>query len=67
MDKACGVVCVRHLQEIREVEHLPGMLTNQVHWDGGTLQDKRTIRKMKLKIASDSLQGHMLKYWFNNL
>jgi hypothetical protein len=34
------VWCVRHLQEVREVEHLLGILTNLVDQDGETLQVK---------------------------
>jgi hypothetical protein len=40
--------CVRHLQEIREVEHLLGILTNQVDWDGEISQVKRALRKVTL-------------------
>jgi hypothetical protein len=38
---------MRHIQEVREVEHLLDILTNQVAWDGETWQVKRALRKVK--------------------
>jgi hypothetical protein len=35
---------VRHLQEVREVEHLPGILIHQLDRDGETSQVKRALR-----------------------
>jgi hypothetical protein len=48
MDEAHRVVCGRHLQEVRKVEHLPDIFTNKVDWDGETSQVKRVLRKAKL-------------------
>jgi hypothetical protein len=39
---------VRNLQEIKEAEHLPGIVTNHVDQDGEQLQVKRALKKVKL-------------------
>jgi hypothetical protein len=54
--------CARHLQEVRDVENLPGILTNQVDRDRNTANKKSSKKdETKSKIPSDSLLGQMLK------
>jgi hypothetical protein len=39
---------VRHLQKIREIEHLADILTNQIDWDGDIFHVRKALRKVKL-------------------